>query len=986
MRCKGAPSTVLLVATLVGFACSSSSLRSRPDAGGGTQLSSGSGNNGGAGGGGGEQTTLVSGGDGVGGQPVEPVGGNPAGGQTVEPVGGNPAGGQTEPATSGNAAGNAAGQPAGGAAGQPIGGAVAGGQADTGSGGVPAGGQGGSNQGGSGTGGSTLPTGGTVPIPGEAKYSMDPGWQFIRQDVSGADATAFDDSTWSPVSTPHTYNDTDSFRVLTNHSTGDTGIYQGPAWYRKHFKIPAAYYGNKAIIEFERIKTGAQFYINGTPAGVYDDGVTPCGIDVTEKANFGDAENVLAVRVDNSATYAESTTGTGFQWNNRATNPSYGGLIGHVWLHLPGKIYQTYPLYNNLQTSGIYIYGADYANINAEGNKGDLTLNVEAEVSNESGSAQSASLGVRVVDVSNGTTLAIFSGTAASLPTTGTTVLNASGALTGAKLWSDVSPNLYNVVTTLNLGGKEINGRNTLTGFRKTEFKGGAGTGGVYVNDRFVYLLGFAQQSTNEWAGLGEAVPDWMHDYHANMIRSANSNHVRWMHITPQRIDVASSDRYGVINIAPAGDKESDPTGVQWTQRLNVMRASMIYLKNNPSVFLWEAGNTGVVAAHMKDMADVQTLWDPKEKGGRGLGDKDMSDNGGAQYAQWFGSITQASDVFCDPGPCSYGYSDAYRDQGPVLEVENFGDEAMRGIWDDFSPPHVGGFKPGATDTYHWQSESFATAQVSGLDGWLNLETIRNADPSRSRYSGYASILFSDSNSDGRLQSSSVARCSGKVDAVRLPKEIYYAFRVAGNTQPDIHIIGHWSYPAGTTKTMYVLANHVSSVELFVNGTSKGKSSTPINHYQYSFPSVAWAAGSIKAVGYDASGTPARQHELTTAGPATAIRLTPTVGPGGLQADGADVVMYDVEVVDANGQRCPTDEDRIDFAMTGPGFWRGGYNTRVLASTNNTYLLTEAGINRVFVRSTLTPGDITLTASRAGLTSATAVVTAKAVPVKDGLL
>jgi beta-galactosidase len=96
--------------------------------------------------------------------------------------------------------------------------------------------------------------------------------------------------------------------------------------------------------------------------------------------------------------------------------------------------------------------------------------------------------------------------------------------------------------------------------------------------------------------------------------------------------------------------------------------------------------------------------------------------------------------------------------------------------------------------------------------------------------------------------------------------------------------------------------------------------------------------------------------------------------------------MYDVEVVDANGQRCPTDEDRIDFAMTGPGFWRGGYNTRVLASTNNTYLLTEAGINRVFVRSTLTPGDITLTASRAGLTSATAVVTAKAVPVKDGLL
>jgi beta-galactosidase len=821
---------------------------------------------------------------------------------------------------------------------------------------------------------------------------MDPGWQFIRQDVSGADATAFDDSTWSPVSTPHTYNDTDSFRVLTNHSTGDTGVYQGPAWYRKHFRIPAAYSGNKAIIEFERIKQGATFYMNGTQVGVHDDGITACGIDVTEKVNFGDAENVLAVRVDNSSTYVESTTATSFQWNNRATNPSYGGLIGHVWLHLPGKIYQTYPLYNNLQTSGIYIYGADYANINAEGNKGDLTLNVEAEVSNESGSAQSASLDVKVLDPATGTVIGTFQGTDTSLPTTGTTVLNVSGALIGANLWSDISPSLYNVITTLNVGGKDVNRRNTITGFRKTEFKGGAGTGGVYVNGRFVYLLGFAQNSTNEWAGLGEAVPDWMHDYHANMIRGANSNYIRWMHITPQRIDVASGDKYGVVSIAPAGDKESDPAGVQWTQRLNVMRASMVYLRNNPSVFFWEVGNCGVAAAQMKDMADVQALWDPREKGGRGLGDLDMADDGGAPYAQWFGTMMAyyTGGAIVEGGNYFRGYSPAYRDQGPILELEDFRDEAVRGIWDDYSPPSFG-FKPGPTDTYQWNSESFIVGvdgQVSRLNGYLNLYTISNTDSSSGRYSAYASLHFSDSNADGRLQSSSVAESGGKVDAVRLPKQVYYSFRVAGNTQPDIHIIGHWSYPAGTTKTMYVLANHVSSVELFVNGVSQGKLSSvaATNHYAYRFPNIAWAAGSIKAVGYDASGAPARQHELTTAGPATAIRLTPTVGPGGLQADGADVVMYDVEVVDANGQLCPTDEDRVDFAMTGPGTWRGGYNTRVPGSTNNMYLLTEAGINRVFIRSTLTPGEITLTASRAGLTSGTATVSAKPVPITNGLL
>ena len=232
--------------------------------------------------------------------------------------------------------------------------------------------------------------------------------------------------------------------------------------------------------------------------------------------------------------------------------------------------------------------------------------------------------------------------------------------------------------------------------------------------------------------------------------------------------------------------------------------------------------------------------------------------------------------------------------------------------------------------------------------------------------------------------SSEVCRVSGKVDAVRIPKQIYFAHRVVGATKPDIHIIGHWTYPKDTTKTMYLIAN-TPSVELFINDKSVGKSSKPADTYVFSFPNVAWAAGSIKAVGYDASGAPACQHELKTAGAPAAIKLTPTVGPRGFLADGADVAMFDVEVVDADGQRCPTDEARIDFEMTGPGIWRGGYNTAVLNSTNNKYLLTEAGINRVFVRSTLTPGTITVTATRSGLTSATASVTSKAITVTGGV-
>ncbi len=57
-----------------------------------------------------------------------------------------------------------------------------------------------------------------------------------------------------------------------------------------------------------------------------------------------------------------------------------------------------------------------------------------------------------------------------------------------------------------------------------------------------------------------------------------------------------------------------------------------------------------------------------------------------------------------------------------------------------------------------------------------------------------------------------------------------------------------------------------------------------------------------------------------------------------------------------------------------------------MGSINQTSLLTEAGVNRVFVRTTLTPGTITVTATRDGLTPGTASVTSNAITVVNGLL
>ena len=138
------------------------------------------------------------------------------------------------------------------------------------------------------------------------------------------------------------------------------------------------------------------------------------------------------------------------------------------------------------------------------------------------------------------------------------------------------------------------------------------------------------------------------------------------------------------------------------------------------------------------------------------------------------------------------GYSAERRDRAPLIEAEDFRDEGARRFWDDYSPPYFG-FKKGPNDTYQYTSESFALAGVKRYwDYWQN--RISNPDPAHSKWSGYCSIYFTDADADGRQDSSEVARVSGKVDAVRLPKEIYFAHRVIQNEQPDLHILGHWSY------------------------------------------------------------------------------------------------------------------------------------------------------------------------------------------------
>jgi len=822
------------------------------------------------------------------------------------------------------------------------------------------------------------------------------GWKFLRDDAAGAEAPAFDDSTWNTVATPHSFNDVDSFRMIISHGGGDRGTYKGLAWYRKHFKLPAVLAGQKVFLEFEGMRQAGDIYLNGKQVGLYENGINAHGVDISEAVQFGSKENVLAVKMDNRTTYVERAfcmanpknadgspcTGATFEWNANDFNPDHGGINRRVWLHVMGKIHQTLPLYYGLESQGVYVHAA---NFDIARKTADVT--VDAEVHNASGDRATVGLSVAIVDHA-GRVCAQFEGDPVDMVDGEKSVQTATGSLKDARFWSTEDPYLYDVYSILKVDGKVVDVNRLETGFRKAVFKGGAGTGGVYVNDKFVYLKGFAERSADEWAGVGAGYPDWMHDYTAKLIRECHGNYMRWMHVSPQKVDADSFARFGIIQTCPAGDKERDVTGRQWDQRVEVMRNSIIYFRNNPSILFWEAGNTVVAPEQMQQMVDLRKQWDPD--GGRVIGTRGdgniAANTATTPIAEYYGVMIgqdKGTEALKMPTDMFRAYSAERRDRAPIVETEDFRDEGARRFWDDYSPPYFG-FKKGPNDTYQYTSESFAVAGVKRYwDYWQN--RISNPDPAHSRWSGYCSIYFTDEDADGRQDSSEVARVSGKVDAVRLPKEIYFAYRVIQSETPDLHILGHWSYPGDkkTVKTIYVIAN-TESVELFVNGKSIGVNAKPDGGWIFSFPDVEFAPGILMATGKN-GGKVVAQQELTTAGAPAAIKLTPIVGPAGFQADGEDVALIDFEVVDAKGQRCPTDDARVDFTCAGPGIWRGGYNSGKTDSTNNLYLNTELGINRVAVRSTLTAGTISVTAKRDGLKPAQVQLVSKPVVVTDGI-
>ena len=771
------------------------------------------------------------------------------------------------------------------------------------------------------------------------KINFNGDWRLAVGDYAEASKPEFDDRQWQPVTLPYAFNGNEAFRkdivdltdticwyrktfVLTENGELRTESYVNqtsadPA-YRSNHTSQFSPLSSKLFIEFEAARQGADVWVNGQKVGFSDNGVMAFGFDITPYVKEG--ENVIAVRCDNNWKYRDRVLDSRYQWNDNNFNANYGGLPKNVWLHITGKLYQTLPLYSNLGTTGTYIYATD---IDVVGHK--AVIHAESEVKNEDITARTFTFAVRMMDA-DGREVACFNGETVTMQPGETRTITAQQLVENLHFWSWGYGYLYMVETGLVVDGETADRVATRTGFRKTRFAEGK----IWLNDRVMMVHGYAQRTSNEWPGVGVSVPAWLSDYSNGMMVESGANMVRWMHVTPWKQDIESCDRVGLPQAMPAGDAEKDVDGARWQQRTALMRDAIIYNRNNPSILFYECGNESISREHMLEMKAIRNQYDPY--GGRAIGSREMLDIDEAEYGGEMLYINKSK-------------------KHPMWAMEYCRDEGLRKYWDEQSYPfHKEGdgplYRGKPANEYNHNMDEFAVEMVRR---WYDYWRERPGTGTRVS-SGGVKIVFSDTNTHHRGEKH--YRTSGVVDAMRIPKDAFFAHQVMWNgwVEPEeakTYIVGHWNYPAHTVKSVYVVST-ADSVELFLNGKSLGKGK---QHYRYLyvFDNVSFEPGTLEAVSSDGS-----RYKLETAGEPYQLKLSTIANPLGIKADGADMVLVQVEVTDKQGRRCPLDNRMIHFSLWGEARWIGGIETDAMS------LPVECGVNRVLLRTTTNAGEINL--------------------------
>ena len=735
----------------------------------------------------------------------------------------------------------------------------------------------------------------------------------------------FDDAAWRSIDLPHDWAVELPFenrQELTEFGSKPLGrAYPATSigWYRRVFTLPAADAGRRVALEFDGVFRDCIVALNGHLLGRNFSGYAPFRFDVTDYANFGD-RNVLVVRVD-------ATGREGWFYEG-------AGIYRHAWLVTTEPVHVGH--WGTFVTSEIH--GAT------------ATVAIATQVANDADSAATCRL-VHSVRDARGAEVVSVTSEPLTLGGWSRSESRQRVVVDRPALWSVDAPNLYTLVTSVMVGGVAVDRCETPFGIRSIRFDA---RDGFFLNGERLELKGTCNHQDH--AGVGSALPDRLQAYRIERLKEMGANAYRTSHNPPTPELLDACDRLGMLVLDETRWFSSEPVGLSQLERL--IRRD----RNHPSVFCWSVGNEEWVVEgndHGRRIAEVMVRLahrlDPSRPVTAAMdgrwGQKGISpalDVQGCNYEQ---PKDPAHDI---------DTFHAHFPDKPMMGSEVGSTVSTRGIYaNDPGRGYVSAYDvnhpPWAALAEEWWPYYAARRFLAGGFVWTGFDYRGEPTPY-----GWPCI----------------SSHFGIMDTCGFPKDNFYYYQAWWGGRPVLHLFPHWNWAGKEGQEIEVWCHtNLERVELFLNGRSLGTKPVPRNSH------VAWkvpyAAGMIEARGRrrGRAGTATLTAKRETTGAAAGIVLVPDRSR--IAADGEDVSVVEVRVVDAAGRVVPVADDEITFRVTGSGRLIGVGNGDPSSHEADKGTTRRAfnGLCVAIVQATSEAGPLTIEATAPGLVRAHAVIT-----------
>lgn len=409
---------------------------------------------------------------------------------------------------------------------------------------------------------------GLFPLDGSGRlvYNFNLGWRFYKGDVEGAERKNFDDSAWQIISTPHTVE------LMPAEGSGCRN-YQGIAWYRKKFVVPAELKNKDILIHFEAAMGKQIVYLNGNQVLEHVGGYLPFNVNLSDKGIQAGDSCLIAVMVDNS-------DDKNFPPGKRQYTLDFtyhGGIYRDVWMIAKSSIGITDVIdENRVAGGGIFVHFDQISEKSAD-------VYVNTEVKNKSNRAHTVTVETTLADFQS-IPMKKVSKNLTLKPGEIRTIIQKI-VVKNPHLWSPESPYLYRVQSRIKSGHEALDGGITRVGIRSFAFDSKVG---FKLNGKpYGQLVGANRHQ--DFAYVGNAVPNSQQWRDAKRLRDAGCTIIRTAHYPQDPSFMDACDEMGLfVIVATPGWQywNKDPKFAEWVHRntREIIRRD----RNHPSVLMWE--------------------------------------------------------------------------------------------------------------------------------------------------------------------------------------------------------------------------------------------------------------------------------------------------------------------------------------------------------------------------------------------------------------